>query len=123
MIIEISKEEELAQLFKALSDPTRLRIFEFLRCCERDVEIDEEGRVRRAGELSVGEVCCRFSQRMSTVSHHLRELRLAGLVRMEKRGRSIFCSVNPEALGLLREFVEGPAGPCGPPVEERNGCC
>jgi ArsR family transcriptional regulator len=44
---------------------------------------------------------------MSTISHHLKELRLAGLIRMEKRGRWIYCSVNPEALGHIREFVEG----------------
>jgi ArsR family transcriptional regulator len=118
MVVEISKEEALASIFKALSDPTRLRIFELLRCCERAVEIDEEGQVRRAGEISVGDVCCRFSQSMSTVSHHLKELRLAGLVRMEKRGRWIYCSVSPAALELLREFTDGAGTGCAPCEEE-----
>jgi ArsR family transcriptional regulator len=112
-------KEALALLFKALGDPTRLGIFEMLRCCSgagRGVEVDEEGQVRPAGSLSVGEVCCRIGGSMSTISHHLKELRLAGLIRMEKRGRWIYCSVNPEALVTIREFVDGVDG------EEREGC-
>jgi ArsR family transcriptional regulator len=118
MIVEMTKEETLAAIFKALGDPTRLRIFEFLRCCDRDVEIDEVGDCRPAGSLSVGEVCCRPDQSMSTVSHHLKELRLAGLIRTEKRGRWIYCSVNPAALDLMREFL-------GRPVtqEDDDDCC
>lgn len=106
MNFEISNEE-LALTFKALGDPTRLGIFEMLRCCSGEgVEVDEQGQVRPAGSLSVGEVCCRIGGSMSTISHHLKELRLAGLIRMEKRGRWIYCSVNPEALAHIRTFVE-----------------
>lgn len=109
MINEITKSEALALIFKALGDPTRLRIFEFLRGCAREVEIDEAGQCRPAGALSVGEVCCRLEQSMSTVSHHLKELRLAGLICTQKHGRWIYCSVNPAALELVREFVDRPA--------------
>ena len=48
-MMEISKQEALAVLFKALGDPTRLRIFEELRCCGPAVEIDESGKCRPAG--------------------------------------------------------------------------
>src|SRR5689334_3581158 len=118
MIAEMTKEEMLASIFKALGDPTRLRIYNFLRCCNREVEIDEAGACRPAGSLSVGEVCCRLDQAMSTVSHHLKELRLAGLIRTEKRGRSIYCSVTPAGLELVREFLDRPAT-----QEGENGCC
>lgn len=118
MIVEISKEEALAATFRALGDPTRLRIFEFLRCCDREIVIEEDGSCRPAGPMSVGEVCCRFSQSMSTVSHHLKELRQAGLIRTEKRGRSIFCRVNPAALEFLRKFTEDTTD-----SSEREVCC
>src|SRR5436309_1583965 len=98
MIMELSKHGQLAAIFKALGDPTRLRIFETLRCCGSEVEIDEAGGCRPTGALSVGEVCCQLGQPMSTVSFHLKELRLAGLIRTEKRGRWIYCSVDPIAL-------------------------
>ncbi len=99
----------LAAMFKALGDPTRLGILRLLRHCAGEaagVEVDEEGQVRPAGALSVGEVCCRVGGIGSTVSHHLKELRLAGLIRMEKRGRWIYCSVNPAALQQIRHFTE-----------------
>jgi ArsR family transcriptional regulator len=110
MIIEISKPDALAAIFRALSDPTRLRIFELLRCCDREVAIDDSGQCCPAGGLSVGEVCCRFGQKMSTLSFHLKELRLAGLIQTEKRGRFIYCRVNPAALALMREFLDGQIG-------------
>ena len=106
MIDEISKDEALAAVFKALGDPTRLAIFAMLRCCDREVRIDETGQCCPANALSVGEVCCCFGQSMSTVSHHLKELRLAGLIRTEKRGRWIYCSVNPAALDHIRQFLD-----------------
>src|SRR4029453_15833848 len=105
MIEQISKSEALTTVFKALSDPTRLLIFECLACCS-DVEIDEGGDGPPAGALSVGEFCCRFDQSLSCISRHLKELRLAGLVRTEKRGRWLYCSVDPAALELIGEFLD-----------------
>ncbi len=126
MDIEISNSE-LALLFKALGDPTRLGIFQMLRRCagtEAGVEIGESGELRPAGSLSVGEVCCRLGGTASTISHHLKELRLAGLIRMEKRGRWIYCSVNPEALARVREFAEepGPYREVAAPETAACGC-
>jgi DNA-binding transcriptional ArsR family regulator len=106
MIAGMTKNEALAAMFKALGDPTRLRIFECLRCCSQEVEIDEAGQCRPSRSLSVGEVCCRFDQSLSTISQHLKELRVAGLIRTEKRGRWVYCSVNPAGLALIREFLE-----------------
>lgn len=120
-----SSKETLAGLFKALGDPTRLHIFELLRGCSgggRGVEVDESGQVRPAGALSVGEVCCHMGGSMSTISHHLKELRLAGLIRMEKRGRWIYCSVNSETLALIRGFAEE-AQECLEPVAPETGAC
>lgn len=124
MDIEVSKEARRAAIFKALGDPTRLRIFEVIRCCASDVAIDEAGDCRPAGSLSVGEVCCRIDQAGSTISHHLKELRLAGLILMEKRGRWIYCSVNPEAMETIREFVDGKETECQRAVVPgRAACC
>ena len=113
MIVETTNQEALAAVFKALGDPTRLGIFQTLCCCSQGVEVDEAGDCRPAGSLSVGEVCCRIGGSMSTISHHLKELRLAGLIRMEKRGRWIYCSVNPASLELIRSFLDQSAA-CDP---------
>jgi ArsR family transcriptional regulator len=113
MTIEASRGE-LALMFKALGDPTRLGIFQTLRSCaagEEGVAVGDTGECRPAGSLSVGEVCCRFGGSMSTISHHLRELRLAALIRTEKRGRWIYCSVNPAAAELMRAFLDAAPPP------------
>ncbi len=44
----------------------------------------------------------------STVSHHLKELRAAGLIKAERRGQNIECWVDPEILQALSEFFGAP---------------
>lgn len=115
MVVDMSKVSEVdieagALRFRALSDPTRLRILCFLRECGPMVSVDDAGECRTVGGpngATVGDVCCRFEQSQSTISHHLRELRIAGLVRMERSGRQVFCSVNEDALAELGGFLVG----------------
>jgi ArsR family transcriptional regulator, arsenate/arsenite/antimonite-responsive transcriptional repressor len=125
MDVKISKLERLAAVFRALGDPTRLRIYLTLRDCAREVRVDEAGQCRADGTLSVGEVCCGLPCAASTVSHHLKELRLAGLIRTEKRGRTICCSIEPGTLAAIQEFAnEGEGEVCQETtVSELEACC
>jgi ArsR family transcriptional regulator len=54
----------------------------------------------RVGELAEG-----LKIAPSTVSHHLKELRNVGLIRMEKWGRHVICSVDSSVLDELGEFL------------------
>ncbi len=97
-------ETERAAMFKALGDPTRLRIFEFLRACCAPVAVEETGEVRPVSGPTVGEVCCRVTgaeKITSSVSFHLKELRLAGLITVERRGKNMICGINHEAVAAL----------------------
>ncbi len=108
MITEKSSPD-LARIFRALGDPSRLAIFELVRdCCDED-----SGQSADDLRKSVSEIAGQFDLSLSTVSHHLKELRTAGLIRCERRGQHIFCSVNREALEAVERFVETPA-PLGP---------
>lgn len=82
--------ERAAAVFKALADPVRLRLF-----------------TRIAG--SQGEVCVCDVQDVGvsqpTVSHHLRRLRLAGLIDCERRGTWVYYWAVPGALAAVRELV------------------
>ncbi len=98
-----------AAMFKALGDPTRLRIFTLLRDCCCQVAVVESGEVHPAEEMTVGEVCCRVTgaeKITSTISFHLKELRLAGLITMERRGRFMVCGINREALAALAAYLD-----------------
>ena len=101
---------DLAGTFKALGDPTRLRIFEFLcqQCCP--VAVAENGDVRPVLGPTVGEVCCHVTgadRINSTISHHLKELRLAGLITVGRRGKNMICGVNRETVAALAAYLGG----------------
>ena len=65
---------ELAELFRAMSDPSRLRILAVLT----------------EGELNVGAIAAQVDMSESAVSHQLRGLRQMRLVRAEKLGREVY---------------------------------
>jgi len=93
--------EELARIFKALSDPNRLAILQLMReRCGAGCRFSaaEEGS-------SVSEIAKEFDLALSTVSHHLKELRNAGLIVCEKRGQWVHCAPNEDALKKIAEFV------------------
>jgi ArsR family transcriptional regulator len=95
-------------MFRALGDPTRLRIYSFLRsrCCA--VALGDEGDVHPLQGPTVGEVCCHITgldRISSTISHHLRELRLAGLITVERRGKYMVCDVNDDAAEALSAYL------------------
>ena len=99
---------DVAAMFKALGDPTRLHIFEFLRSCCCPVAVDETGEVRPVSGPTVGEVCCHVTgaeQINSKISHHLKELRLAGLITVERRGKNMICGVNRAAVATLAVYL------------------
>jgi DNA-binding transcriptional ArsR family regulator len=51
----------------------------------------------------------------STVSFHLKELKSAGLITMDKRGKYMSCDINRDAVALLAGYFKQ--------ASERSGCC
>ena len=96
-----------AEVFKALSNPNRLQIFlSLVSCCPPGTKCNySDDAVRRCvGELGQG-----LEIDPSTVSHHLKELRRAGLIQVERRGKNIWCWVYRETvLGLANLLSGGP---------------
>jgi DNA-binding transcriptional ArsR family regulator len=90
---------DLAMIFKALGDPTRLAIFELVRNCGEDGCSDEQATD------SLSNIASRFDLSLSTVSHHVKELRRAGLIRCRKQGQRLYCRVDEDVLAELERFV------------------
>jgi len=90
---------EMAKVFRALSDPTRLAIFELVRNCDRD------GCTEEQASDSLSQIAERFGLSLSTISHHVKELRESGLITCEKRGQRLHCWVDPEVLRQLEAFA------------------
>jgi DNA-binding transcriptional ArsR family regulator len=101
-------EEIIAAMHKALGDPTRLRIFSFLCRCSGPVALENTGVVRPVEGHTVGEVCCHITgtdKITSTISHHIKELRLAGLITVERHGRHMVCRTNHAAAQVLADHL------------------
>ena len=89
---------QLADLFHLLGDPTRLRIV--LACLEAPV--------------AVGEIASGLQLSSSLVSHHLRLLRAARIVKSERQGKQVFYSTaDAHISGVLRDMLEHIAEPTG----------
>lgn len=110
-------------MFKALGDPTRLRMFEFLCNCCCPVAVDEGAGVQTEDGPTVGEVCCCVSGSVkvsSTMSFHLKELRNAGLITMERRGKNMVCRVPGEVLASLASYFDKNCNDRGNLPQRRN---
>jgi len=97
--------EKYAEMFKALSNPNRLKIFMRLTsCCKPGTKESINTNSGEEGCACVGELGQDLGIVASTISHHIKELRQAGLIRMERRGQKIECWIDPETLTALRDF-------------------
>lgn len=84
---------ELAVVFKALSDPVRLRLL--------SVIASHTGQ-----EACVCDVSDGFDVSQPTISHHLRVLREAGLLSSQRRGSWVYYRVEPAALAQLSALLD-----------------
>ncbi len=97
--------QRFAEIFKALSNPNRLKIFMHLvQCCvPGTIHSIDDGSRRCVGDLGQD-----LEVVPSTISHHIKELRRAGLIKMERRGQKIECWVDSEVLKDLESFFSQP---------------
>src|SRR5215467_15790694 len=83
--IDGASAAELAQVFKALGDPVRLRLVSLIGA-------------RAGGEVCVCDLTSAFDLSQPTISHHLKVLREAGLIDSERRGTWVYYRLVPAAL-------------------------
>lgn len=78
-------------LFAALADPTRLGIIDLLA---------------QAGELSASQISSKFGSTASAISQHLKVLREAGLVLMQKRAQKRIYQLDTAHMAEIKEWIE-----------------
>jgi len=85
----------LAQVFKALGDPVRLRLVSLIGG-------------RAGGEVCVCDLTSAFDLSQPTISHHLKVLREAGLIDSERRGTWVYYRLVPAALERMAGLLSVP---------------
>lgn len=88
-LLDVSTAGEVAELFKALSDPTRVRIISLLAHTE----------------LCVGDLCIVLAMSQPAVSYQLRILRTLRIVRARKEGKHVFYTLDDEHIHQL--YLQG----------------
>ncbi|MDN4478532.1 metalloregulator ArsR/SmtB family transcription factor [Demequina sp. SYSU T00039] len=92
-LIDAGRAADLAEVFKALADPTRVRLLEHIARTED------------------GTACaCHLPDALGisqpTMSHHMQKLVKAGLVTREQRGRWAHYTVSPDAMAGVRGLLD-----------------
>jgi ArsR family transcriptional regulator len=87
-VLEVDEAEHLARVFKALSDPTRVRLMSMIAA-------------RPGEEACVCDLIEPVGLSQPTVSHHMKQLVDAGLVTREQRGRWAYYRVVESTLASL----------------------
>ncbi len=87
-VLEADAAEQLARSFKALGDPTRVRLLSLIAAAD-------------AGEACICDLTAPVGLSQPTVSHHMKQLVDAGLVTREQRGKWAFYAVVRPALDQL----------------------
>lgn len=81
----------LDRVFAALADPTRRAILSML------LEDD----------MAVTDIADPFAQSLASISKHLGVLAAAGLIVQERRGRIVWCKLQPDALRAASVWMQG----------------
>jgi len=93
--IDEAAAARLAQIFKALADPVRLRLVSLIGA-------------HQGGEVCVCELTEAFELTQPTISHHLKVLREAGIIDSERRGTWVYYRLEPAALERMGALLTAP---------------
>ena len=107
-----NQAESLAEIFKALSNPTRLKIIRLLS--------------RRKPMLCVGALAHRLGISQPAVSQHLRVLKNAGILRAHRFGFHVHYVFNPSILHEHKKMIDAlfhVAFECCEPHPGDSSCC
>jgi DNA-binding transcriptional ArsR family regulator len=87
-----ARTDLVAKYFRALGDPTRLRLL---------------GLLQAEGELSAGELGRRLGEPQPKVSNHLACLRWCGFVSTRRQHRVVYYRLADQRVGALLELADG----------------
>jgi ArsR family transcriptional regulator len=103
------RDAQFVKIAKALADATRHRML---------------AEIRAAGELTCSQVCEKFPLSQPTISHHIKTLAEAGVVRVRRDGQYHVITVDEQVLSAFAQDIApasaAPPGPDDKPTPRRR---
>lgn len=97
-------DKQLVAIFKALANPHRLEIFKrSLEFLPRDGVVTEEESKAASCQREMAD---ELGLAPSTLSHHFKELKHAGLLNIERDGQTVSWSLNQDGIRRLTDFLQ-----------------
>lgn len=87
--IQLAKQLNMNDIFKALNDPARREILKMLQ----------------KQDMTAGEIAAKFDMTAPSISHHLDKLKRAGLVTTLKQGQYIHYSINTTIIDDILQYI------------------
>lgn len=84
------EQEQLAAAFKALGDPTRIKIYE---------------QIRTKDDICACEILESLEISQPTLSHHIKQLCANSLISCRKEGRWVHYTANRETAAVLAQWI------------------
>ena len=96
------KQNELANLFKAMAHPARVAIIEYLLSVDTCI---------------CGDIVNELPLAQPTISQHLKELKNANIIKGTIEGTSICYCINPDAIQVIEKYFNAIT------YQLKNKCC
>lgn len=97
-----AQAEKFARIFKALSNPNRLKILlEFARCPVGNGNLTTSVDQMENCQQEFAKV---LGLAPSTISHHFKELRQVGLITVRREGKTLFVQVDTQVLDSIKSL-------------------
>ena len=98
------EQNDIATLLKALANPARIAIVEYLLSVDSCI---------------CNDIVAELPLAQATVSQHLKELKNADIIQGTIEGKSICYCINPETFKKLEHFI----GQIFHKIDQQNNCC
>ncbi len=88
--------KKLTKIFKALSNPNRLKLYH---------EISKKKEAFFEAGCFVHKISEKFSIGAPTISHHLKELENSGLITTQRNGKQLTARINNDTFNVIKDLL------------------
>jgi len=100
----MKKLSKLANLFKVFSDENRLKIIQLIN--KRDLKCSLNKKGKCEDRTCIKDLAKHLKIGLPTVSHHVKELVNAGLIKTEKKGRWSYLQIDQKRFQEIINFLK-----------------